>query len=78
MDEPNALARLSERVTLLTRLVLLQTALLVVLSARVLFGEVAAAWALGLALLAFGVRAFAWMVKDSRTPLRAGGDAGAG
>ena len=70
MDAPNALAQFSGRVTLLTRIVLLQTALLIVLSVRVLFGEEAAGWAFGLVLLGFFVRAFALMVKDSRTPLQ--------
>ena len=78
MDEPNVLARLNGRVTLLTRFVMLQTALLVVLSARVLFGEEAAAWAFGFVLLASVVRALAWMVKDSRTPLQPQSDSAAG
>ena len=78
MDEPHALARLSGQVTLLTRLLLLQMALLMVLAARVLFGEEAAAWAFGLVLLTFFVRTFAWMVKGSRMPLQPKSDSAAG
>ena len=78
MDEPNALDQLSGRVKLLTRLVWLQTALLIVLSARVIFGVDAAGWALGLVLLALVVRFFAWMVNEGRKPLQPQSDSASG
>lgn len=75
MTDSNKIAELSKQVATLTRLVLLQSALLLIVFARVLFGESTALLALGAVLVIVAMWALAWMIKDSRTPMQAQSDA---
>lgn len=74
MVDQDTIAQLGRQVTTLTRIMLLQSSLLFIVFARVLFGENASMLAFGVAFLGIVVWGFIWMIRDSSKPMRPASD----